>query len=112
MDGDYEECFSFENKKIRDDLTVYAKWFENPECTVSYRTVDNYTIYEETIASGTRTAGIEPPEREGYTFTGWYEFEDDPMISGEIMITDEKFDFSSPVYYDVILAAMYSKNED
>ena len=112
MDGDSEEYFSFEKKKIRDNLTVYAKWFENPECTVSYRTVDNYTIYEETIASGTRTAGIEPPQREGYTFTGWYEFDAESFEIGEIVISDEKFDFSSPVYYDVVLAALYSKNED
>ena len=79
VDGETEK-FDFDNRVITDELTLIAKWNEDPNPKF-YLTLDlNYQDAPELAkvvvlqASPTKTMSeIEDPSRTGYNFKGWYE---------------------------------------
>ena len=74
-------------KKINKDITLYAKWYEGEPEQVAYNVtflvdMELYQVLE--VPENDTMIEPEAPEKEGYTFVGWYE--------NEVL-----FDFSKPI---------------
>ena len=50
------------------------------------------------VKEGEKASEKEAPQKEGYTFLGWY-------------LEDQKYDFETPVSTDITLCAKWEKNE-
>ena len=86
--------------QITDNFTLYAKWNQVKVTFIS----DGITIDSREVPSGTKAASVRPqqdPEKEGYTFGGWY--------------VDERyssyFDFSGSLTQDITLYAGWTLKE-
>lgn len=87
---------------VSGDLALYAGWTELPEeRTVSFDSGGGTSVKPQTVLDGERATRPEDPEREGYTFEGWY--------AGAACI--EPWDFESGVTEDLTLYAGWSRNE-
>ena len=97
--GEYEP-FDF-NTEIKENITLYAKWGEiSKDMKFFIILLNEYEDYDYIEVKYNET--IEPPaapEKEGYTFVGWYE-------------NEELFDFTKPITKDHTLNAVYTKNQE
>ena len=97
-----EECtvpFDFE-QPVTGDTQIYAKWVETaPVFTVEFRTDGGSAVPAQTVAMNDYTVRPEDPEKEGFTFGGWFADE----------ACTELYDFNAPVKAD---AVVYAKWED
>ena len=89
-----ETKFDF-NTPVKQDYTLTAK-FEQTKFTVIF-VCDDYIEEEIKVQKGEYVAPIEEPNKEDYTFIGWY--------NGET-----KFDFNTPIDQDYTLTAKFQKS--
>ena len=98
-----QECyegteFSFDGATMPiDGLTLYAKWAA-PKYTVTFDSNGGTEVPSQTVDYGKKAAVPEPPEREGFTFSGW--------IKGE-----SPFNFNTKIYADTNLTARWLSDE-
>ena len=68
--------FDFANETINADITLYAKWNENPPAPTSYTVTFNANggsaVNQQTITAGGLVTKPADPTKDGYTFAGWY----------------------------------------
>ena len=70
IDENLENEFNFSNA-INGNLTLFAKW-ELKDVTISFETYGGTSIDPITQKYNTNISAPENPEKEGYTFVGWY----------------------------------------
>ena len=71
-DAEYTTAFDFENTTIKKDITVYAKWAAGtPDFEINFD-LGYDAVIDSTVAISGKVYGMPVPEREGYTFGGWY----------------------------------------
>ncbi|MBR4461226.1 MAG: InlB B-repeat-containing protein, partial [Erysipelotrichaceae bacterium] len=88
--------FDFDNDTVTEDLTLKAK-YDIDTFTVTY-VVDGETYETETVEYGEKATKPADPEKEGCTFAGWYDGENE-------------YDFDTEVKDDLTLTAKFSTNE-
>ena len=97
--------YSFDTVVIKADATVYAKWADKT-VGVAESVVDFDLGYESAAAltpittiSG-KAYGVVTPEREGYTFGGWWisMYEDGAKLSYQYSETETTFDSDTTLY--------------
>ena len=71
LDNTFETSISEIPKGSYENLTLYAKW-ELAEYTITYVGVENEGLNPECYSINTPTIYFKNPEKEGYTFKGWY----------------------------------------
>lgn len=76
------------NAKVTDDMTLYAKW----KNTISFNTDGGTEIADKKVLSGAKVGSVTAPEKEGYTFEGWF--------------TDAEFTKSFDVKNDIVMEPM------
>ncbi|WP_180339386.1 InlB B-repeat-containing protein, partial [Peptoniphilus catoniae] len=68
--------FNFATETINADITLYAKWNENPPAptsyTVTFNTNGGSAVNQQTITAGGLVTKPADPTKDGYTFAGWY----------------------------------------
>ena len=89
------------NKRIREDLTLYAKWSTGTVHTVTFDVSSDIVMPSVEIEDGQKLPEPPTPERDGYKFTRWYA---DKALKTE-------YDFSKPVTSDMTLYAGFTKDE-
>lgn len=80
------------------DMTLTAVW-ELRMFEVNWMTETDDTMDSFQVAYGTILEEPQAPTKEGYTFVGWY-------YLGEL------FDFSTPIYYNMVFTAGWDMNQD
>ena len=70
-DENFETLFNFEMTPINAATTIYAKWVKKYKVTYDANYANGDKQVRETV-NGRVTADVEPAERDGYTFAGWY----------------------------------------
>jgi len=94
IDGDIEEIIDPATYVVRGDLSLYAVWADVFTVTIN---ADNGTPFEVVeVLAGSLMEKPADPEKEGFRFVEWRD-----------ALQDITFDFSKPIYDDVILKAMY-----
>ncbi len=91
---DFLDNWNFENDTVEENLTLYGSWV-NTE--VYYKVLykdGNDILYSITVLSGYSVNALQPVDKFGYTFLGWY-------------CDDEPFDFSAPIDCDFTLYAKW-----
>lgn len=115
-DKAYENPFDF-NVQVKANITLYAKWSANTY-QVNYQIDGAPYMPEDNLQSYVYGAGITlpVPEREGYTFDGWYT---SSSYTGEKQTVVGKTDVGNKMYYarwkDIekpVLAAALSAQEN
>ena len=75
-DADFKTPFAFATTPIKADTTIYAKWaartFGVAEYTVTFDLGYEAAAPDTITTISGKAYGITAPEREGYTFGGWY----------------------------------------
>ncbi len=69
-------------------------------CSKGYKVefkVEGSTYYQNSIHKGDTLSNVKAPEKEGYTFDGWY-------------IDGEEFSLDTPIEGDIVLEAKFTKN--
>ncbi len=90
------ETYDF-NSPVTADIILIASYERIiPTYTVSFDTLGNGTIGEQSIKEGETATKPKDPVREGYTFTGW-------------TLNGETYDFNSPVTASITLVASYEE---
>ena len=81
------------------DVDIYAGWImeSQEKCTVAFDTDGGTYVPFQTIAAGEKISIPETPSKNGFIFAGWYL---DKYFS-------QAFDFSTPIYSDLILYAKW-----
>jgi len=73
---EYETIWDFEKDTVTADITLYAKWAEDPSAalyTVSFALQEHGTPIESlTVKTGELLTAPEAPTAEGYQFEGWF----------------------------------------
>ena len=91
--------FDFSNP-IMSDMVLVAKYERQEEIkasvVVTFNSNGGSEIESETISVGGLVKMPKDPVRDGYKFAGWY-------------LNEEEFDFTNPVYEDIILDAYWVK---
>ena len=81
FDGWYKDAglttpFDFANETINADITLYAKWNENPPAptsyTVTFNTNGGSAVNQQTITAGGLVTKPADPTKDSFTFDGWY----------------------------------------
>ena len=72
QDAEYGNVFDFEQNVIKSNVTLYAKWLQDP-ITISFVSNNGETVEERIILKGD-ALGVNLPEitKAYYTFEGWY----------------------------------------
>ncbi|MEA4970108.1 MAG: InlB B-repeat-containing protein, partial [Candidatus Pelethousia sp.] len=60
------------NKKVKEDITLYAKWELIPAYTVTFNSNGGSPIASQSVPGGSTVTRPENPTLEGHTFEGWY----------------------------------------
>ncbi|MBR4462459.1 MAG: InlB B-repeat-containing protein [Erysipelotrichaceae bacterium] len=81
----YIDASGYQVTMARIDLVI-------PECTVTFDPDNGEDTFTETVTKGHTIYCPDPPEKEGYSFMGWY-------LNGEL------FDFTKPIMSDLTLVA-------
>ncbi len=101
FDGWFDESlttpFDF-NTPITANITVYAKFTINTY-QVTFNSDGGSEVATQSIDYGTVATEVTDPTKDGYTFDGWYQ-------------GDEEFSFSNPITSDITLMARWIANED
>ncbi len=90
LDEEYTKPFTFD-KSIKYDITLYAKWQENPTATFM---VDDAEYNRETVEYNTTISVPTEPTKQHYNFIGWY-------------LNNEKYNFETPVTENITLTAKW-----
>ena len=94
IDGDVEEIIDPDTYIVRGDLKLYAVWVDVFTVTINADNGSPFEVLE--VLAGTLLEKPADPEKEGFRFVEWRD-----------ALKDVTFDFSKPIYNDVILKAMY-----
>ncbi|MBR2785379.1 MAG: InlB B-repeat-containing protein, partial [Clostridia bacterium] len=70
-DSEYTNKITEINRNMHEDITLYAKWEIN-EYTVTFNTNGGSEIASQTVTYNENIVRPENPEKDGYTFKGWY----------------------------------------
>ncbi|HEY8424227.1 MAG TPA: InlB B-repeat-containing protein [Clostridia bacterium] len=91
LDAGCQNAFDLNNFYPQDDFTLYAKW-----TPVYYKAefIDGEDVRSIYFQEGSVLEQPAPPQKNGYKFLGWF-------------AGDQKFDFSQPVFSDIVLKAKY-----
>lgn len=99
-DSNFNYRFNF-NSLITKDITLYAKWQYNNNCSsninmhkITYIYNNGMNTVTEQVINGSRAILPIEPAREGYNFLGWYN-------------GDKIFNFDLPIYQDYVLEAKW-----
>lgn len=75
-EAEYETIWDFEKDTVTADITLYAKWAQDPSAalyTVSFALQEHGTPIESlTVKTGELLTAPEAPTEEGYQFEGWF----------------------------------------
>ena len=75
-EAEYETIWDFEKDTVTSDITLYAKWTEDPSAavyTVSFELQEHGTPIESlTVKTGELLTAPEAPTADGYQFEGWF----------------------------------------
>ncbi len=98
LDRDYKTPWNFDDSLVTEDTTLYAKW-STDEYTVTFDSMGGGTINPIKANYGDLVTEPKPPEKEGFTFGGWYTDKD---------TLKDKWDFASKkIDSDVTLYAKW-----
>lgn len=89
-----------ENSKVEENFTLTATWIEKPELLDTYTVtfiIDNYES-KEVVKENTEVNERKAPNKENYTFLGWY-------------LDNELYNFNNKITKDIILIAKYELNK-
>lgn len=89
--------YNFENE-LQDDLHIYAR-LESDDCRVIFDTGCEIVVPEQAVPGGKTATEPEVPERDGYYLKNW--------VEGEYGRYKKAFDFSTVLYEDIILSAVW-----
>ena len=89
------------NTRVREDMTLYAKWSTGTVHTVTFDVSSDIVMPPVEIEDGQKLPEPPTPERDGYKFTKWY----------ADMALKTEYDFSKPVTSDMTLYAGWTKDE-
>ena len=66
--------WNFATDAVIDNVTLYAKWIDSSitTYTVTFASQGGSAVNSQTVEDGGKAAQPADPEREGYTFEGWY----------------------------------------
>ncbi|KAK3582599.1 hypothetical protein CHS0354_024153 [Potamilus streckersoni] len=100
-DATLTNAFDF-NTPITANITLYAKWKQNPfnQVTVTFNTNGGSAIISQIITIGGKAVMPSNPTKSGYTFAGWYR--DATLINA--------FDFNTPITAHITLYAKWTQN--
>lgn len=103
LDEELTQPFSF-REPVSQDTVVYAKWekIEDSDavCTVTFETNNGSAAQVQNVDRGSAVAYPGIPDREGYTFAGWYLDENETDLT-------KQYDFATPVTEDLVLYALW-----
>ena len=109
---DYRNVWNFDTDTVTSDITLYAKWTQNPPMPdkPTYPTTKYYTvtfdsnggsaITSQTIKNGKTATMPQDPTKSGYTFLGWFIDED----------FNELYRFTTPITKDIIVYAKWKSD--
>ena len=83
-DSDYKHDWNFSYDKVKNNITLYAKWKINTY-TVTFVDWNNTVLKTETVEYEASATPPADPTRTGYTFTGWDPEYDE--IEGDLTVT-------------------------
>ena len=95
------------NTKITKDITLYAV-YEINRYTVTYIN-DGVEYHKETLEYGSVITNIQDPEKEGYTFKGWYDINDE-KVNHPITVTED-ITLNSKYEINTYTVSFYHNNE-
>ncbi len=90
-----------ENDGITKDTILYAKWQKLSFYTIQFKIVNGETLAVVSIEENKKLAELIPPEKEGYTFEGWYIDE----------ACTQQWNFNQSITQDQILYGKWNKIE-
>ncbi len=93
--------------KITKDITLYAV-YEINRYTVTYIN-DGVEYHKETLEYGSVITNIQDPEKEGYTFKGWYDINDE-KVNHPITVTED-ITLNSKYEINTYTVSFYHNNE-
>ena len=80
------------------DVTLYAQYFGS-EYTVTFNTNGGGSVEAQTVKNGNKAIEPKTPEKDGFTFGGWYADE----------ALTKSFDFDTAIMHDTILYAKWAE---
>lgn len=89
--------YNFENE-LQDDLDLYAR-LESDDCRVIFDTGCDIVVPEQAVPGGKTATEPEVPERDDYVLVKW--------VEGESVGYKKPFDFSTVLYEDILLTAVW-----
>ncbi len=89
--------YNFENE-LQDDLDLYAR-LESDDCRVIFDTGCDIVVPEQAVPGGKTATEPEVPERDDYVLVEW--------VEGENVGYKRSFDFSTALYEDILLTAVW-----
>ena len=89
--------YNFENE-LQDDLDLYAR-LESDDCRVIFDTGCDIVVPEQAVPGGKTATEPEVPERDDYVLVKW--------VEGESVGYKKPFDFSTALYEDILLTAVW-----
>ena len=94
-----DEPFDF-STKVTSNITLVAKWeaIEYAKYTVRF-VVDGEIINQAIVDDGSRLSPPAEPQKDGFTFSGWY-------------VDNRLFDFSDSITSDITLVAKFESDEE
>ena len=98
--GTFEYKWNFANA-VTTNITLYAKWDENPPntFTVNFESNGGSVVEQKIVNEGDKATRPSDPTKEGFTFAGWY--------SNATLITEWRFDIDV-VISDMVLFAKWA----
>ncbi len=89
---------------VTGSMTLYAKWnryaiSHTKRYTVSFQSNGGTEVASQSVVSGNMAEKPEEPEKEGYSFDGWYSDENTSVL----------YDFDAPVTSSITLYAKWAK---
>ena len=70
-DRNFYNYFNYNNTRINNNITLYAKWVQN-EYTITYDSMGGSYVAPRKVAAGKAIGASAAPTRAGYKFEGWY----------------------------------------
>ncbi len=97
------EEFTFTSTQIRSETTIYAHWTPLKFAFAYESAYEGAITVSSTVSAGDVDCDtlitLTATEINGYTFTGWYSYSEDKVVS-----TDKEYTFNMPAYEDTFRA--------
>ncbi|HPO49265.1 MAG TPA: InlB B-repeat-containing protein [Spirochaetota bacterium] len=108
------ETFADFSKPVISDIIFYAKWIENASSdsyVLTFNSNEGSYVNTQIVAKGTKAIEPTEPQKDGYSFGGWYKDSDLELFfdfSSEIVESDISLyaKWNSPDYFTVIFDCM------